>query len=93
MSSLKISILLKVLKEWRMFVLSTVPRKVSQAMNEQLTAPFTGDEVLPFSDVPQKGPWPRRLSSPLFFQRRWDLYGYEVSDFSYLLGSFQWGAS
>ena len=36
-------------------------------MNEQLTAPFTGDEVLPFSDVPQKGPWPRRLSSPLFF--------------------------
>ena len=69
------------------------PRKVSQAMNEQLTAPFTGDEVLPFSDVPQKGPWPRRLSSPLFFQRRWDLYGYEVSDFSYLLGSFQWGAS
>jgi len=67
MSSLNISILLKVLKEWRMFVLSTVPRKVSQAMNEQLTAPFTGDEVLPFSDVPQKGPWPRRLSSPLFF--------------------------
>lgn len=45
MSSLNISILLKVLKEWRMFVLSTVPRKVSQAMNEQLTAPFTGSEV------------------------------------------------
>lgn len=45
MSSLNISILLKVLKEWRMFVPLTVPRKVSQEMNEQLTVPFTGSEV------------------------------------------------
>jgi hypothetical protein len=35
------------MKEWRMFVRSTVPRKVSQAMNEKLTTSFTSDEELP----------------------------------------------
>ena len=45
-----------------------------------------------FKMYPER-PLARTAIQPTFFQRRWDFYGDEVSDFSYLLGSFQWGAS
>jgi hypothetical protein len=73
--------------------MSMVPQKVSQAMNEKLTTSFTGDEVIPFFRCTPERPLAQTAIQPTFFQRRWDLYGDVVSDFSYLLGSFQWGAS
>jgi hypothetical protein len=71
--------------------MSMVPQKVSQAMNEKLIASFTGDEVIPFFRCTPERPLAQTAIQPTFFQRRWDLCGDEVSDFSYLLGSFQWG--
>ena len=62
-------------------VLSTVPAKVTAAMNEQLMKPFEKKEVKTalFQLSPTKAPGPDELPAH-FFQRNWELCGGEISE-------------
>ena len=62
-------------------VLDTVPRKVTQAMNESLNAPYTQQEVKValFEMFPLKAPRPDGYPAH-FFQRYWELCGEEVTN-------------
>jgi hypothetical protein len=59
-------------------VLQHVPRKVTPAMNEILTAPYDPDKSALFQMFPLKAPGPHGYPS-FFFRKHWDICGSDVT--------------